>query len=111
MRRAAMVRSYLSVVVVAIALVNSAGGQRHSTFPTPPAPAVADAPASPTPKYTRHHPDILSMEREAKELAALAASIPGDIDQIKKDLLPSDTLDKLKRIEKLSKQLRSQMQR
>lgn len=107
----AMVRSYLGVAIVAVALVHGAGGQRHSTFPTPPAPAVPDTPASPPPKYTRHHPDTVSMEREAKELAALAASIPGDIDQIKRDMLPSNTLDKLKRIEKLSKQLRSQMQR
>jgi hypothetical protein len=95
---------------VALALVNGAGGQRHSTFPTPPAPAVSNEPASPQAKHTRRYLDTVTMEREAKELAALAASIPGDIDQIKKNLLPSDALDKLKRIEKLSKQLRSQMQ-
>ncbi len=42
-------------------------------------------------------------------MAALAASIPGDIEQLKKGLLPSDAIDKLKRIEKLSKQLRGQI--
>ena len=50
------------------------------------------------------------MEREARELSALAASIPGDVEQLKKGLLPRDALDKLKRIEKLSKQLRAQIQ-
>jgi len=49
------------------------------------------------------------MEREAKEMAALAVSIPGDIEQLKKGLLPKDAFDKLKRIEKLSKQLRGQI--
>jgi hypothetical protein len=49
------------------------------------------------------------MEREAQELSALASSIPGDVDQLKKGLLPKDLVDKLKRIEKLSKQLRGQI--
>jgi len=50
--------------------------------------------------------DIVTMEREAKEMAALASTIPGDIEQVKKGLLPRSALDKLQRIEKLSKQLR-----
>jgi len=50
------------------------------------------------------------MEREAKELAQLASSIPGDVEQLKQGLLPKDTVEKLKRIEKLSKQLRAQIQ-
>jgi hypothetical protein len=49
------------------------------------------------------------MEREAKEMTALAATIPNDIEQLKKGLLPRDAFDRLKRIEKLSKLLRSQM--
>ena len=49
------------------------------------------------------------MEREARELSSLASSIPGDVEQLKKGLLPSDAVDKLKRIEKLSKQLRAQI--
>jgi hypothetical protein len=50
------------------------------------------------------------MEREARELSNLAGSIPGDVDQVKKGLLPKNAMDKLKRIEKLAKQLRSQIQ-
>jgi hypothetical protein len=50
------------------------------------------------------------MEREARELSTLAGSIPGDVDQLKKGLLPRDAKDKLKRIEKLAKQLRGQIQ-
>jgi hypothetical protein len=49
------------------------------------------------------------MEREARELSALASSVPGDVEQLKKGILPSDAVDKLKRIEKISKQLRGQI--
>jgi hypothetical protein len=49
------------------------------------------------------------MEREARQLSALASSIPGDVEQFQKRLLPSNAVDKLKRIEKLSKQLRGQI--
>jgi len=53
--------------------------------------------------------DIVTIEREAKEMAALASTIPGDVEQLKKGLLPSSALDKLKRIEKLSKHLRGRI--
>ena len=36
------------------------------------------------------------MEREARELSARASSVPGDVEQLKKGLLPSDAVDKLK---------------
>jgi hypothetical protein len=36
----------------------------------------------------------------------LSATVPNDIEQLKKGLLSKDVPDKLKRIEKLSKQLR-----
>jgi len=54
--------------------------------------------------------DTVEMEREAKELAQLADAIPGDVEQLKQGLLPKGTVEKLKRIEKLSKQLRAQIQ-
>jgi hypothetical protein len=93
---------------LAAVLLNNSGAQRHSNYPKPPAPAVrADQPASETKSLPRM--DTVAMEREARELSALAASIPGDIEQVKKGLLPSDAIDKLKRIEKLSKELRQQI--
>jgi len=49
------------------------------------------------------------MERESKELSQLAGSIPGDVELLKRGLLPKDVVGKLKRIEKLSKHLRSEI--
>lgn len=53
--------------------------------------------------------DFLEMERESKELSQIAATIPGDVDLLKKGLLSKDVVEKLKRIEKLSKHLRSKI--
>jgi hypothetical protein len=50
---------------------------------------------------------LKELQRDANELADLAQSVPGDINSISKGLLPKDLNDKLKRIEKLSKHLRS----
>lgn len=49
------------------------------------------------------------MARMAEELAALTKSIPADIDTTNKGLLPKDVVEKLNRIEKLSKQLRKEL--
>ncbi len=53
--------------------------------------------------------NVVEMERESKELSQIAATIPGDVDLLKKGLLPKDVVDKLKRIEKLSKHLRGEI--
>ena len=49
------------------------------------------------------------LDHEAAELSSLAQSIPLDINSVTRGTLPKDLLGKLKRIEKLSKQLRSQL--
>jgi hypothetical protein len=51
------------------------------------------------------------LERDAKELADLSASLPADIDRVNHGLLPKDVNEKLRRIEKLSKRLRSELMR
>jgi hypothetical protein len=51
--------------------------------------------------------DVARLKRVAEELANLAQSIPPDVDQTTKGILPKDLEQKLKRIEKLAKQLRS----
>ena len=53
--------------------------------------------------------DPAKLQKEAAELADLARSIPPDIDSVTKGVLPKDMLDKLKRIEKLSKHLRGEI--
>ena len=51
--------------------------------------------------------DLVRLQREADELAKLAQAIPADVEDVNKGTLPKDLNGKLKRIEKLCKQLRS----
>ena len=53
----------------------------------------------------------LQLQKDARELSDLCASIPPDMDGIKRGLLSKDVLDKLKRVEKLSKRLREELTR
>jgi hypothetical protein len=53
--------------------------------------------------------DLAELQREADELSTLAQSIPADVKSTQQGLLSKDLLEKLKRIEKLSKHLRSQL--
>ncbi len=61
------------------------------------------------PSVERGQVDYVQLQRDANELAKLAQSIPPDIENTAKGLLPKDVIERLKRIEKLSKQLRSQL--
>jgi hypothetical protein len=49
------------------------------------------------------------LQQEAEELAQLAQSIPAEVEQVNHGVLPKDLNNKLKRIEKLSKHLRSDL--
>ena len=53
----------------------------------------------------------VQLQKDAKELAELCASVPGDIDGVKQGLLSKDLLEQLKRVEKLSKHVREQLTR
>ena len=66
-------------------------------------PAPTSPPAHRAPRATNE------LRRDAKELAELSASVPTDIDQVNRGLLPKDVIEKLKRIEKLSKRLRNEL--
>jgi|HubBroStandDraft_5_1064220.scaffolds.fasta_scaffold586501_1 hypothetical protein len=46
------------------------------------------------------------VKQDADELAKLSQSIPADMDKVAKGVLPQDLASRLKRIEKLSKELR-----
>jgi len=61
------------------------------------------------PPQARHRLPPKDLKQKAEELSALAQSIPGDIDLTAKGLLPSDVLAKLKKIEKLSKHIRTEL--
>jgi hypothetical protein len=53
--------------------------------------------------------DLARLRQDAEELASLAQSVPPAVDQTTKGILPGDLDQKLKRIEKLAKQLRSRI--
>jgi len=55
--------------------------------------------------------DMVRLQRDARELAELSASIPADVNHANRGLLSKDVIDKLKRVEKLSKQLRAELTR
>jgi hypothetical protein len=51
----------------------------------------------------------LQLQKDAKELAGLCASVSNDMDHVGQGLLPKESLDKLKRLEKLSKRVREEL--
>jgi len=68
-----------------------------------------DQPEVVTQHGKRRHVDGEHLLREANELANLADDIPSSVQQANKGLLPKDLNERLKRIEKLSKQLRREL--
>jgi hypothetical protein len=52
----------------------------------------------------------LSLHRDAADLSALSVSVYSDLQQLRKGLLAKDLDEKLKKMEKLSKKLRRDMQ-
>jgi hypothetical protein len=65
----------------------------------------------PPPSNTRTRIDLAKVSHEADELARIAQTIPPDVATIQRKVLPKDVLEKLKQIEKLSKRLRSELER
>jgi hypothetical protein len=53
--------------------------------------------------------DLVEVEKEADVLARTAQTIPSDVVNVSKGMLPNDVIEKLKQIEKLSKRLRSEL--
>lgn len=101
----------LAYALLVVLFAASARAQR----PRPPGLQQADQAAQqadkniPPPTSPQVRVDLAKMRREADELAQLAQTIPADVSSIQQGLLPKDTSEKLKKIEKLSKQLRSEI--
>lgn len=111
-----MIRHILawSIVLVFLAgMINAEGqGRRRisTSIPKPPAPAGgADASVIAKPEAQKKHFDAVQAEREARELSELANSISLDVDHLNQGLMPKDVIEKLKRIEKLAKHLRTEV--
>jgi hypothetical protein len=81
--------------------------------PIPPGVRQADQADAQTeknipPGISQHvHLDIAKLHHDAYELARISQTIPSDVDSIQRNILPKDMTEKLKQIEKLSKQMRS----
>ncbi len=54
-------------------------------------------------------PNAAKLKQEADELAQLSAGVPSDLAHVARGQLPKDLAEKLKRIEKLAKHLRSEL--
>lgn len=86
-----------------------AGGQRQrDNWPKPPEPAVHEQAVSSQDAHVERR-SVVEVEQDARELETLARTIPSDIEQMKRGLMPKDTLEKLKRIEKLAKKMRNEV--
>jgi hypothetical protein len=102
-------RLLLSALIV-VAFSNNAVPQRSTKYPTPPSSMDSDnANSSPEPVTLPRRIDPAQIQKEADDLARTAQSIPSDVADVRKGMLPKDVIQKLKQIEKLSKQLRSQI--
>jgi len=66
---------------------------------------VLDAPIRPQTQTI----DPAKLHAEADELSKLAQSVSDDVGQIVQGKMPKDAINRLKRIEKLSKQLRGEL--
>jgi len=108
------VKLSLLALLFVIAL-STPSAQAQSPRPIPPGIHSADRADSqaqqsiPPPSAPRSVIDPVRLRQDADELALLAQSIPPDVDRINRGLLPKDLVDKLKRIEKLSKRLRGEL--
>lgn len=89
----------------------------QSVPPGAPMPHTSDVPVVWAPNAPiqgvspRPRADPIELQREAGEVLELSKSIQLDFDSVSQGLLPKDTIENLKKIEKLSKRLRSQLER
>jgi hypothetical protein len=91
-----------------------ASAQKQSSFPPVPPPAMESALAIPRfPVHVNELPkpkvDTVQLQRDARELLDLSQSLQPDIEKVNQGLLPKEAIAKLKRIEKLSKRLRGEL--
>lgn len=103
-----------SIVLLFLAL-SASSGWGQSRIPVPPGIRQADQTEAqteknvPPPLYKRANIDVGKLKRDADDLASLAQSIPNDVASAGRGILPKDLNEKLRRIEKLAKHLRSNL--
>jgi hypothetical protein len=63
----------------------------------------------PSPEDLRARVTKVQLQKDSKELSELGSSIPADMNQVQRGLLPKDIDKKLRRLEKLSKNVREEL--
>jgi len=106
------------LIALLVALISAAAlPQRQPKYPAPPPPlSTGPDPGTgpnpqlvPSPITAKRHVDLIKLQENADELSKLSQTIPADLTAVRHSTLPKDLLDKLKRIEKLSKHLRREL--
>jgi hypothetical protein len=97
----------LVLLLVGLLLAVSVQGQGVNTTHPP----EIDAQKQASPEDLRDRMGDVQFQKDAKELAEICTSVSGDMDGAKQGLLPKDLVEKLKRMEKLSKHVREQLTR
>jgi hypothetical protein len=98
----------VTAMILSVSAASPQSGSHH--FPTPPEPLDPQQEKEAAPSLSRHL-DFTQVQKEADDLARTAQTIPADVASIRKGMLPKDALEKLKQIEKLSKRLRTELNR
>jgi hypothetical protein len=99
-----------TLYILLFAATPMASPQKRSNYPSPPEAADKSI-TSPEakPANLKKQLDRPRIEGEARELLELSQSLQFDVQSINRGMLPQDTIAKLKRIEKTSKQLRHEL--
>jgi hypothetical protein len=101
---------FLASVFLVVVVCSYACPQARNNWPHPPQSA-SQVPVNVKPKASGlpAGADSLELQRQAKELLELSQSLQPDMESVNHGILPKDTIEKLKRIEKLSKRLRGEL--
>ena len=93
----------MGVLLIAVTLVSQNVNVKH--------PEEFQVQKQLTPDDMRARVANLQLQKDAKELAELCASVPSDMKGVNQGLVSQDVLERLKRVEKLSKRVREQLTR
>lgn len=108
-----MKHTLLCLLIVSLLVITPVGAQKNLSPPAPTRPAESALAIPRFPMRVSEMPgariDADQVQRDAQELLDLTQSLQPDIASVNQGLLPKKALDKLKRIEKLSKHLRSEL--
>jgi hypothetical protein len=102
-------RSLLRAVILLSLFPVAANSQHSKPAGIPAGDTLANQQIEPPMKPGPRQINIDQVNSEIEELRRLANGLPTQIDQVTKGQLPKDLSENLKRIEKLAKQLRSQI--